>query len=140
MDVRVSFAQFDPAATLCDVRVGWAQFNPAASTGGRIFSRRKVLVRVDGVRYLIEEGDLPAWLTEQEEKAVEQTPVLPKIKRRGKKRIIKPPEPPEIKVETNDLFIHELIAATNRRILERLAEKRREAEFYRDLTVLLLAA
>lgn len=30
--------------------------------------------------------------------------------------------------------------ATNRRILERLAEKRREAEFYRDLTVLLLAA
>lgn len=102
-------------------------------------SWRTFLVTVDGKRYQVPEDQLDLWLENREEEIVEQTPVVPVLKRRGKRRLVKPPEPPEIKVETNDFFIHELIAATNRRILERLAEKRREAEFYRDLTVLLLA-
>lgn len=121
-------------------------FTASAARGGVVpswFKRkeRKILITLDGNRFLVPESEIANWLTEKVEEVAEQVPVK-KVKGQKQEAV------PEIKAKVSaldDMWITRLVADANRQIKEAsraAAEAKRaiaDAMDEEDIEILLLA-
>jgi hypothetical protein len=120
---------------------GAATFTPKAVVGGVVPGKRKqerrILITLDGNRYLVPESELPQWVDDKAEEVVTQVLTRPvksskKVKKQKQERI------PELVTKVDDSWVRLLIDSANNAIRAELEFRRQMDED--DVEILLMVA
>jgi hypothetical protein len=100
----------------------------------KLFKRdRKILVVIDGNRFLVPESELHKWVEDKTEETIKNVVKKPVAKLRKLKKA----EKPVMETRLDDGWIIELIASANRKIMEAVNARIDDED---ELLILLLAA